>query len=328
MLNILPKKISLGFIKELTIFCSLVFLSVVFALNPNYAKTTANGFLLWLTLIVPALFPYFFVTAFISRLNLTVSLGKLLSPFARRVFNISGTAFFCYLTGALTGYPTGTKLVAEYKEKGLLSIAESERASMVCSNASPMFLIGSVGSVMFHSLKLGLVLFLTHILSSIVSGLIFAFYKRKEKPVERAIPHATATAIFYDSVYSAISTALMVGGVVALFHLLTQILLDLNLLSILIAPLSLVFETSTAKGVAIGIFEYTSGLSVLSKTLSLKSALPICALLCGFGGFSIIMQSVAYLKKAKIKTAPFLIAKITVAVINFIIGYLFSITFF
>ena len=82
-----------------------------------------------------------------------------------------------------------------------------------------------------------------------------------------------------------------------------------------------------AKGIVLGTLECTGGLKTLS-TLGISTlSLPICALTCGFGGLSVIMQSVAYLKKAKIKTAPFIFSKLLSAVVNFIYALIASFIF-
>ena len=56
-------------------------------------------------------------------------------------------------------------------------------------------------------------------------------------------------------------------------------------------------------------------------------SLPIASFIVGFGGLSVILQSIAYLKKAKIKTAPFLFGKILTAFVNFIVGFIINVIF-
>lgn len=329
MLNINIKRHKISLIKETIITLFLIFLCILFAINKNYSKTVMQGLLIWLSLVVPSLFPYFFVVAFISKLKLTSKIANGISPFSKRVFNLSGTAFFCYIVGAFSGYPLGSKLVGEFKEKCILSETESERASMISSNASPMFLIGSVGSVMFNSIKFGALLFLTHIISSLISALIFSRYKYKSKPTNNVAPFIKCDAIFYESVYSSVISMLVVGGIIALFYLLTNILFDVGALNVLIKPLTLILGNSeSAKGITFALFEYTCGLKILATSIPLKQALPIVSFICAFSGFSIIMQSVAYLKKAKIKTTPFLFSKLVVAIINFFVGLIISVIFF
>lgn len=328
-MKIKSRKALSSFTKEFCVASLLLFLSVVFALDGRYSKSVKEGLTLWACLILPSLFPYFFVTAVLSKLNLTRKISAKLSPLSEKLFRLSGISFFCFLTGLLAGYPTGSKLVGEFSENGFITGPERERASMACSAGSPMFLIGSVGNIAFGSLKFGLILYLTHFLSAVLCAFAFSFYKRKEPIARVSNKPIKIDAIFYESVYSSVISMLLVGGTVTLFYLLTEMLFNLGALNFLIIPLSrLTGDAITAKGIVFGIFEYSKGISVLSESAPQKIALPVCAAICGFGGLSIIMQSVSYLKKAKIKTAAFFISKVLSAAVNFIIGYLLSITFF
>ncbi|MBO5714163.1 MAG: hypothetical protein J6R83_01920, partial [Clostridia bacterium] len=78
----------------------------------------------------------------------------------------------------------------------------------------------------------------------------------------------------------------------------------------------------------LGFFEITKGLKTVSNGGITLLSLPVSAFICGFGGISVIAQSVAFLKKAKIKTAPFVLAKTLSAIFSFIIGLVFSLVFF
>lgn len=222
----------------------------------------------------------------------------------------------------LSGYPVGAKIVCDLKEKGVISESESIRASALCSTSSPMFLIASVGSFMFNDIRLGLILFFSHLLSAISIGIIFSFYKRKDAPKDASfVKNQKLDNLLYESAYSSVISILIVGAIITVFYILSNLLFSLNLLSPIIYLFRLVFnDFNIAKGVVFGLFECTQGLKVLASYG--LYALPLCASLCGFGGLSILMQSVAYLKKAKIKTAPFFISKIISAVLNFIFCFI------
>ena len=101
-------------------------------------------------------------------------------------------------------------------------------------------------------------------------------------------------------------------------------LFNLKIISPIVDLLTVLLNSeSLAKGITFGFFECTRGIKELSS-LPQKVALPFCAFLSGFGGISVIAQSLAFLKKAKIKTAPFLLSKVTAAVISLIFGFIFS----
>ena len=111
------------------------------------------------------------------------------------------------------------------------------------------------------------------------------------------------------------------GTIITIFYLLSHILFTLGVLTPIANLCSLILGSHTlGEGLTFGIFECTQGLKVVSTLKGSFLALPLSAFICGFGGLSVLMQSLAYLKKAKIKTAPFILAKIICAVLNFILA--------
>ena len=133
--------------------------------------------------------------------------------------------------------------------------------------------------------------------------------------------------LLYESVYSAVISVLIVGGLITMFFLFTQALLRLELLTPVINLLDKILGKNLGKGFVLGVFECTRGIKTIAENGITILALPLCAFLSGFGGLCIITQSIAYLKKAKIKTTYFILSKIVSAVLNFIFGLIISFIF-
>ena len=74
--------------------------------------------------------------------------------------------------GLLGGYPVGAQTAATLYGERLLTKAEAERLLAFCSNAGPAFIFGMVGGL-FGSGKIAAVLFGIHIVSALLTGLIF-----------------------------------------------------------------------------------------------------------------------------------------------------------
>ena len=314
---------------ESALFIFLLCFAIILSVGGNFSYACLEGVKLWFACVLPALFPYLFITAIISALSVTEKFAKTLSPLTNVLFKTGGMTGFAFFISLLSGYPVGAKTVADFKNKGLISNNDAVKASAFCSTSSPMFLIGSVGNVMFNSNKFGLLLFLTHILSAIIVGFIYSFTnKKQEKGNEFCAPlPKNADNILYDSVYSAVISILIVGGLITVFYVLTEVLITLNVLSPLVSLLEKFFNSKElAQSLVFGLFECTRALKVLSTISVNLLSLPIASAICGFGGLSVIIQSVAYLKQAKIKIAPFIFAKIITAILNFIIGLIFSLT--
>lgn len=325
----MTKNVNLLF--EYSLFFILVAFSLVLAFFGNFSYAVKDGLSLWVACVIPSLFPYLFITAILTSLSVTAKLSKGLSPLTEKVFNINGAVGYALFISLISGYPIGAKTVADLKNSNALSDTEAVRASAVCSTSSPMFLIGSVGSIMFNDKSFGLTLFLCHLFSVLINGFFFSFYKRKEKNTAKPFyfNNKALDNILYDGVYSAIISILVVGGLITIFYTLTEVLFSLNLLSPIIDLFTLIFnDQNFAKSIVFGAFECTKGLKALSSGGISIFTLPVALAISGFGGLSVIAQSVSFLKGAKIKTAPFLLSKVTSAVISFIIGLIVSIIFY
>lgn len=317
--------------KELFLFIVLIFFAVLICVNKKYSASILYGLELWIICVLPALLPYFFITAVLSSLKVTGKLSLFLSPLTKKFFNVNGSVGYAFLISIISGYPIGAKIVSDLRLNNVIGPEEAVRASALCSTSSPTFLIASVGGITFQNTLFGALLFLCHIISALITGLIFSRYKYTVKPTDqvRLLSPAKTDNVLGESVYSAVTSVLNVGGLIALFYLFTDVILDLRLLYPFTALFELIFgNSSLSLGLTTGIIECTRGIKTLASAGLNFLSLPLTAFLCGFGGLSIIAQSLTHLKKAKIKTAPFILAKITSAVINFIIGITISVILF
>ncbi len=310
-------------------FIFFVFCSILLAVSKTYSERVIDGIKLWIACILPSFFPYVFITAILSSLKSTGKFCKFISPFFRKVFNVNGLVGYAFTMSIISGYPMGAQIVSDLTKNGNISKSQAERASVLCSTSSPVFLISSVGSIMFNNALFGVLLFTCHLLSALIVGFIFAYPSRQEKIApDSSLSLKGADNLLYDGIFSAINSVLFVGGVIAIFYLFTEILFDIGALKITSSIFSFIFNSENiGKSLSFGLLESTKGLSLLSQGGVKLLTLPLCALLTGFGGISVICQSLALLKKAQIKTAPFLTSKLVSAVINFILGLIISLIF-
>ncbi len=312
-------------IYEYFLFALFISLVVALILGGGFKNAVIDGLNIWAFSVLPSLFPYTVISISLSKLGATTLICNKFSPLTKRLFNTSGVTAYAFFISLLAGYPMGAKTVADLKESGYLSDAEAQRAVAFCSTSSPMFLVSTVGGICFGSIKFGVLLFLTQVISSLVLGVAFSFYKRSDKPKTAYSPYKSCDNLFYESVFSAITSMLMVGGTITFFSVISKVLTHFNLLTPVVYPLSKLLGSYTlANGLTVGLLECSNGLTVLGSCGIGFLSLPIACFICGFGGLSVIMQSLAYIKSAKIKTAPFLLAKVGQAVLSFLLGLIFN----
>ncbi len=308
----------------------LLIFSVIFSVF-GYEKKVIEGLNLFIASVLPVTLPYLFITFFLSNFKLTKKIADKFSPLSKKLFNVSGISFYAYLIGLLSGYPVGSKTVADTFEQGLINQTESERASLICSTSSPSFIISCVGGIMFNNVKVGVFLFLSHFISSIILGIIFSFYKRKDKPnIQKLdLENKNVNGILYECAYSSSISILVIGSLITVFYVLIEILFDFKILNPFINFFNIFINNENlSKGLVFGILESTRGLKVISSCKLNRISFSLISSVLGFGGLSVIIQSLSFLKKAKIKTAFFIFSKIISAVVNFIISSLIFIIFF
>jgi len=130
-------------------------------------KGANEGITLCLYTVVPALFPFFVLSALLTS-SLTGGKNRLFGLLGK-LCRIPEGSEILLATGLLGGYPVGAKSVAQAWEKGWLSQEDARRMLGFCSNAGPAFLFGMLSQV-FRNTKALWVLWGIHILSAVITA--------------------------------------------------------------------------------------------------------------------------------------------------------------
>ena len=181
------------------------------------------GLNLWANSVVPSLLPFFIATELLCSTNIINILGNFFNIFMKPLFNIRGEGSFALIMGIISGYPTGAKIACKFRQDNICTKEECERLLSFTNNSGPLFIIGTVGISMFGNSTIGLLLFITHILSCITVGFIFRFWKfnnvtsldSSEKnfnmtKTEKNINFLNLGEIIGTSITNSISTILMI----------------------------------------------------------------------------------------------------------------------
>lgn len=289
-------------------------LILTIAAPQRYSAACLSGIALWAKAVLPALFPFFVLTAVLTRLGAANASARLLAPLARK-FRLPGIAAYCFLLSALSGYPVGSRLVADLTEGGALPKESAARVAVLCSTSGPMFLVGSVGGAMFQSAAAGAVLLASHILGILAVCLLALPFARK--PVRERRQNVLPTAakaddVLRESVHGAVISILCVGGTIALFYVFVQALADVGALGLLARPLARLLRPfgaeQLADGFVSGLLEATRGCAALAGAGG-ALALPLCAFLVTFGGACILAQQLGYLRRAGVGSGFFVACK-------------------
>lgn len=218
----------------------LLFTLTLILFSSTNLEAAQNGLKLWANSVLPTLFPFFIATELLCRTNFVQILGKFLNRFMKPIFNVPGESTIAIIMGIISGYPVGAKVVCNLYDKKICSKSEAERLIAFTNNSGPIFILGTVGVSLFGDTHIGKILLTSHILSSLIIGLIFRFWKKNQVDLtfrnyhsesKELIRVANLGEILGDAIKKSIATILSIGGFVVLFSVIISILSSLEILT-------------------------------------------------------------------------------------------------
>lgn len=315
-------------------FLPIIFLLFTFFLlifSKSNLPAIKSGLSLWANSVVPSLFPFFVATELLMHTNIINKLGNILNNFMKPLFNIRGEGAFAFIMGIISGYPVGAKIASNFRKNNICTKEECERLLSFTNNSGPLFIIGTVGILLYRNTTIGMLLFITHILACITVGFIFRFWKRNSISSKYVSSTSTASTnskknyatfsnlgeILSESITSSISTILIIGGFVVIFSSIISILKSshlLEMLELIFTPLCSFFniDTSFISGIFTGLLEITNGINIISNIAFKKLSINIIitAFLLGFGGISVLLQVFSITSKTDLSIKPYIYGKI------------------
>lgn len=315
------------YVKDYILPFFILLIIFVIILNPSkYILSTTKGISVWATKILPSLLPFFFLTKMLISFN---SIHKMSSIFAygtKKLYNCPNISSYIFIMSSISGYPVGAKLISEFYKNKSIDNGDAHRLISFCSTSGPMFIIGSVGTSLFFSKVAGIIIFLSHIISSLLNGLIYRNYK--VSPNQNIVIKPQVSPLFLNEcMYNTIISVLTVGGFIAISFTMIEILLDLKLLypletliNLILSPLNI----CVGKEISEGLIEVTRGLVDLSNlNLTPSQFIPIVSGLVSFGGLSVHLQSFTFLQECNIKYKFFFLTKLTHLILSVLISLIF-----
>lgn len=313
----------------------LIFTLSLILFSSSNLLAAQNGLKLWANSVLPTLFPFLVATELLCKTNFVQILGKILNKFMKPIFNVPGESAIAIIMGIISGYPIGSKVVCNLYENKICSKSEAERLIAFTNNSGPIFILGSVGTALFKNVQLGKILLITHVLSSLLVGLIFRFWKKHQVDLTfrnynseniELIKISNLGEILGDAIKKSISTILIIGGFVVLFSVIISILSSLeiiNKIANLFLNLGIPYDISLS--ILTGLIELTNGIQNSSScyaTFPFASVL-VTSFLLGFGGISILLQVYAIISKSKISIKPYLYGKFLHGILSVILTFIF-----
>lgn len=316
--------------KFMRFISSLLCLSFFFLLliySDTARLATISGLKNCYNIIIPALFPFFVVSGVLTKLGIVSYIGKILSPIMTRIFKISPATSACFLISICGGYPLGAATLADLYRQDEISLNEATRVLPFCNNTGPAFIISAIGISVFHSLKIGVFLYIIHILSALTLALILA---PKNVPETSAYRQKTEIMPFHKAFTASVKTAttniISVCSFVVAFTILCAILSETGVMSYVILNLSalLPLEVSSTRALVYGFLELGTGISVMLGLDASAINLAIASFVVTFGSISVHFQTASVLASTDIKTAQHTVGRFICGLISAVYVLIFA----
>ena len=330
-MGIFSKRKVMEFCAGLTILLAMIGLVTQPMVTVNSAK---EGLELCFNVIVPTLFPFFVLSSMLIELGIVRYLGKFFEKVMRPLFNLNGACAAAFALGFVGGYPTGARTAISIYEKGMCSKTEAERMLGFCNNSGPAFILGVVGAGIFSSGSAGVMLYLTHMLASATVGIIFRFYKRRDRSTGKksliAFESVSFTEAFTTSVKSGLTATLNICAFVVFFTVSIKMLAIFGIIpllakciAVLLMPLGITADA--AERIITGFIEVSSGVwSLRDAAGGMRQQLAMAAFMLGWAGISVHCQVLSFIGESGISTRTYIIGKFMHGIISAIYAYIFS----
>lgn len=318
-----------------------------------YLQSASNALALFATSLLPSLFPFYFCSLLLTFCGAVNTISQVGGKPISRLYRTKNECAYALFLSLLCGYPVGASTICELYENGILSEQDAKCASAFCQNAGPVFIIGTLGGVIFQNQAIGWIILLSHYLGTLLNGLIYRPRKHKNNAVNqkkhanyikpsriksRKISKAKAVEDFSQNarVYSspndidnimskAISKSTMsmlcVGGYIVICGMLVDTL-ELIGFSSLLSSLGDIGEP--IKAVAYGMIEMTRGAIACASISNIHISIALTTAIISLGGLSIFLQCYSYLSRCNISFGRLLLYKLTQCVITFPIAFILS----
>lgn len=285
-----------GFVLSLVFCCLLVLLSKV------AMQAARDGISLWWQMVVPALFPFFVGATMLQKTGALTAISRMRGP---KILRIPPAGLSVMLISAMSGAPTGARMCSLMLEDRAMSRAQAERFAALCNFASPMFIIGALGSGMLKDARAALPILVGHIASSLILIVLLSLFRplpgpstgMKRREVKEFSPWHDLT----DAISDGALAMLRIGGTIVLFIVIIALIDSTVLAKVFSLPIfgtleQIGFDPKLARAMFIGSIEMTNGcneIAALSAPLQWRATL--CSATVSAGGLCVLMQSLAFI---------------------------------
>ncbi len=283
--------------------------------SKNVYMCVSNSLNIFIQTLIPSLYIYLLITEILINSNLAYNLSFGISKILSKIFRIPKEATFVVLISFLLGYPNSAKCIAKLYDDNKISLPLAKKLISFTNNASPAYILCAIGISMFNSMSIGIILLISHFLSSIIIGMCYPYSKhiiQQKASISNSFSKISSPFdILITSILNSFKTLGIILGYLIVFSLIPNLL---------ITPLTI---PDLIKCFVVGIFESTTGIHAISSyTLSVSTLLVLTSFILSFSSFMIIFQVYSFVYRIGIKLKELILYKLLHGIISSLITYI------
>lgn len=273
-------------------------------LSDKLGKFVIEGLHITINYVLPTGLPFMIISDLYRSLISTCN-GGIYERIFCGIFGLPKEALGCFLCGNICGFPIGAIGAGELYKSRIIDKKSAERLIPISNNPSLSFVVGGVGLGIYNDIKAGVILALSVILSAAMTGVIF---RGKNKTDKENVNFTSHKFNLVESVKKCGLAFVSIASFIMVFSVLAGILE--TLLPDFMKPVVALF------------LEVTRGARFFSSAkIALHLSISLSAFTLGFGGISVLMQSMALTSDLDISFSPYVFLKLTQGIFAFFISY-------
>lgn len=283
--------------KYITVLITVALYALLFVFSGEVKLQAENAVTLCTKIIVPSVFPMLTLSNTLLLYGFPNAFQKIIVIPAKHIFGLYDRSAVSVLFALTGGYPVGVKNARAMYEKNLISKSEAERLALVFVCPGLSFTL-SVSGAFFGSAAAGATLFFSCTTAAVSLGFAMRLLYGTEKSSLTTVPELPFRQALITSTEKSFNSVLSICSYIILFASMSAILGE-------ILPEKIAFAVNP-------LLEVTSGVQSAAQ----KGNIVFAAFLCGFGGFSVIIQLMSDIKALDISVVKFVAFRFITGVLS------------
>ena len=298
--KVTKNQLGTGMIKTLFV---LTLFAVALCFSKEISAAAVAGIRLSALSVIPSIFPFIILGDVLKSMSPTSSC-KSVSKFFEASFGISATGIAAFICGNICGFPIGVGYASNLYTDDLISKDECEHLIGLSNNPSAAFVISGVGVGLCGNFQIGIILYISLIIATLLTGVIFKCRLKTQKVYENTRQRFDLATSIKNAAYSSIS----ICAYIVFF-------------SSLLSLVGLIIKNEIVISITASLLEIGNAVNRVSKLVFLPEYIKngLLGFCLGFSGFSVHMQARNILHH-DISMRIYYIMKATEGILSFIIS--------